>query len=103
MGESLGECRNVRPVSGYECKGTDKGTGVEQTAYLQPVNIDITTVLKIHFHPHLITLRALASPYPTFPGLPQSQDGFWVPSASCFSLWATQQQFNGETDFVCHY
>lgn len=89
MGKSLGECGNVRPASGYECKGTDKETGVEQTAYLQPVNIAITTVLKILFHPHLITLCVLASPYPTFPGLPQSHDGFLVPSASCFRLWAT--------------
>lgn len=32
VGKRLGECGNVRPVSGSECKGTDKGLEVEQTA-----------------------------------------------------------------------
>lgn len=66
----------------------------------QPVSIDIATTLKIHFHLHLITICAATSPYPTFPGLPQSHAGFPVPPAAYFSLWATKQQFGGDNDFV---
>lgn len=43
----------------------------------QPVSIDIATILKIHFRPHLITLCAAASLSPTFPGLPQTHRGSW--------------------------